>query len=190
MNKATIEIRKYPNRRYYNTRDSRHVTLEEIRDLVRDGHDIKVIDSRTDEDISVAVLTQILLEIESPKLAFFPADFLQHLIRVNTDMFKAMTQSYFKNSLASFVKSAEGGPAGAAAGAGMPFPTSLEDWQKLWMGMLPHAPAAAGAGDQPGNAPPRKASRAREASDRVATLSRQMEEMRRTLDRLQKRRRK
>ncbi len=132
-----VEIRKYPNRRYYNTRDSRHVTLEEIRDLVRAGHDVRVVDSRTEEDITVAVLTQILLEIESPKLAFFPANFLQHLIRLNTDMFKTMTESYFRNSLATFMKTAEPGQGGPSPGFGVPFPGAMEDWQRMWLGMMP-----------------------------------------------------
>jgi polyhydroxyalkanoate synthesis repressor PhaR len=97
-----ILIRKYPNRRYYNTRESRHVTLQEICELVRDGHDIRVTDSRTDEDITGAVLTQILLELESPKLAFFPTSLLQHLIRINTGILDNFTESYFQQAFAAF----------------------------------------------------------------------------------------
>ena len=94
-----IEIRKYPNRRYYNTRESQHITLQEICDLVRDGHDIRVTDSRSGEDITGMVLTQILLELESPKLAFFPTSLLQHLIRINTGFLDNFAESYFQAGL-------------------------------------------------------------------------------------------
>jgi len=97
-----ILIRKYPNRRYYSTRESRHVTLQEICELVRVGHDIRVTDSRTDEDITAVVLTQILLEMESPKLAFFPTSLLQHLIRINTGILDNFTESYFQQAFAAF----------------------------------------------------------------------------------------
>jgi polyhydroxyalkanoate synthesis repressor PhaR len=177
---SVIVIRKYPNRRYYNTRDSRHVTLEEIRDLVRDGHDIKVVDSRTDDDITVAVLTQILLEIESPKLAFFPANFLQHLIRMNTGMFKDMTESYFRSSLATFMKAAESTPAGGGSGFGMPIPGVMQDWQRMWLGMMPKPPGESPAPETGKAEPPA------ESAEQIAALSRQVEEMRRALERLQK----
>lgn len=181
MSDPRIEIRKYPNRRYYNTRDSCHVTLEEIRNLVRAGNDIKVVDSRTDEDITVAVLTQILLEIESPKLAFFPANFLQHLIRLNSDMLKDMTDNYFRSSLVNFMKSAESAQSGAAAGLGLPLAGSMEDWQRMWTGMFPKP--ADGR-----NSPPKPASEeAPETADRVAELSKQIEELRQALERLKKR---
>ena len=187
MSAERIEIRKYPNRRYYNTRDSRHVTLEEIRDLVREGHEIKVVDSRTEEDITVTVLTQILLEIESPKLAFFPASFLQHLIRVNTDVFKNMTESYFKNSMASFVKAAESTQDGATAGFGVPFSGSFDEWQKVWMGMFSKAPEPGPAAAKAEKPP---ASKPKETTDQVAALSKQMEEMQRALNDLRRGREK
>jgi polyhydroxyalkanoate synthesis repressor PhaR len=185
MREATIEIRKYPNRRYYNTRDSVHVTLEEIRDLVRGGHDIKVVDSRTEEDITVAVLTQILLEIESPKLAFFPANFLQHLIRLNTDMFKNMTDSYFRTSLVNFMKSAESAQGGVAPGFGLPLTGAMEDWQRMWSGMFPKP---AGAPQPP---PPKSTAKpAPETADQVADLKRQIDEMREALNEIKRRRKK
>jgi polyhydroxyalkanoate synthesis repressor PhaR len=184
MSDVTTEIRKYPNRRYYNTRDSRHVTLEEIRDLVRSGQDIKVVDSKTEEDITVAVLTQILLEIESPKLAFFPANFLQHLIRLNSDMFKNMTDSYFRNSLVNFMKSAESAQGGSAPGFGMPLTGSMEDWQRMWSGMFPK-PA-----ETPKSPPKSTPVPTPETADQVAELSRQIEEMRQALEQLKKRSKK
>ena len=57
-----IQIKKYPNRRYYDTSNSRHVTLQEMHDLIVSGKDICVTDSRNGDDITNLVLTQILLE--------------------------------------------------------------------------------------------------------------------------------
>ncbi|HZV34316.1 MAG TPA: polyhydroxyalkanoate synthesis regulator DNA-binding domain-containing protein, partial [Verrucomicrobiae bacterium] len=55
----TLDIRKYPNRRYYDVTRSQHLTLEDIRELVREGHDIRVTDSKTSADITPKVLAQI-----------------------------------------------------------------------------------------------------------------------------------
>ena len=71
-----LDIRKYPNRRYYDATHSKHLTLDQIRDLVRDGYDIKVTDSKTGADITAQLLTQIILELETPKLDTFPVAML------------------------------------------------------------------------------------------------------------------
>src|SRR5437764_6986140 len=83
-----LEIRKYPNRRYYDTTRSRHLTLDEIRSLIREGHDIRVIDSKSSVDITAQVLTQIILELETQKLDSFPVPLLVRLIRVNDQLVK------------------------------------------------------------------------------------------------------
>lgn len=89
-----LDIRKYSNRRYYDTTRSRHLTLEEIRVLVRDGHSIKVTDSKSGADITAQVLTQIILELETPKLAAVPVSFLAQLIRINEQMIANMGEKY------------------------------------------------------------------------------------------------
>jgi polyhydroxyalkanoate synthesis repressor PhaR len=100
-----LELRKYPNRRYYDTTRSRHVTLEEIQAVVRDGHEVCVTDSRTGEDITAKVLTQIILELDSPKLSIFPVPLLHRLIRANEALVNDFVDKYFNQALASFLDS-------------------------------------------------------------------------------------
>jgi polyhydroxyalkanoate synthesis repressor PhaR len=99
-----LEIRKYPNRRYYDTTRSRHLTLDEIRSLIRDGHDIRVIDSKSSVDITAQVLTQIILELETQKLDSFPVPLLVRLIRVNDQLVKDFIEKYFNQALHSFLE--------------------------------------------------------------------------------------
>src|SRR5712672_2787319 len=99
-----LEIRKYPNRRYYDTTRSRHLTLDEIRSLIREGYDLRVTDSKTSMDITAQVLTQIILELETPKLDSFPVPLLTRLIRVNDSLVKDFIEKYFNQALHSFLE--------------------------------------------------------------------------------------
>jgi polyhydroxyalkanoate synthesis repressor PhaR len=83
MNSEPIQIRRYPNRRFYDRSRSGYITLADIEDLVLQGRTIVVQDSRTGEDITRRVLTQILLERHPEKIELFPAALLQSLLRAN-----------------------------------------------------------------------------------------------------------
>ena len=72
---GVFEIKKYPNRRFYDVTRSRHVTLNDLYELVQVGERILVTDSKTGADITNIVLTQIILEHDPPKLDLFPAAF-------------------------------------------------------------------------------------------------------------------
>jgi polyhydroxyalkanoate synthesis repressor PhaR len=98
-----LEIKKYANRRYYDTTHSRHLSLEEIRDLVRDGYDLRVIDGTTSADITAQVLTQIILELDTPKLDSLPVPLLTRLIRMNDQLVKDFIEKYFNQALHSFM---------------------------------------------------------------------------------------
>jgi polyhydroxyalkanoate synthesis repressor PhaR len=80
-NTDALQIRKYPNRRYYDTTHSRHVRLQDIRKAVRDGYRVCVRDSKTDDDITNQVLGQIVLSGEAAKLQALPPRALHALIR-------------------------------------------------------------------------------------------------------------
>jgi len=177
-----VEIRKYPNRRYYNTRDSRHVTLEEIRDLIKDGHDIRVTDSKSGEDITAAVLTQILLEIESPKLGFFPTSLLQHLIRLNSSFLDSFTENYFHQAFAAFMKAPEKWGTGFLPGMMNPFAAGGTDWSRFWSDAFRQAPT--GSTDSPRNPEAEEA----DSGDDVAAMRRELEKLRQKLERVEARR--
>lgn len=91
----SIQIKKYPNRRYYDATHSRHVTLQEVHDLIMAGHDVSITDSRNGDDITNLVLTQILLERDQPKLDLFPSSILHVMIRSNRQMLRAWLDNFF-----------------------------------------------------------------------------------------------
>jgi polyhydroxyalkanoate synthesis repressor PhaR len=99
-----LDIRKYPNRRYYDATRSRHLTLDEIHGLIRDGYEIKVTDSKTGADITAQVLMQIILELDSSKLATLPVALLARLIRVNDQMVKDFVEKYFNQAFQSWIE--------------------------------------------------------------------------------------
>lgn len=100
-----LDIRKYPNRRYYDATRSQHVKLEEIHELIRQGYEVQVTDSKTGRDITAKVLAQIILELDPPKLDVFPVPLLHRLIRANEQLVQDFTEKYFNKALACFLES-------------------------------------------------------------------------------------
>jgi len=98
-----LEIKKYPNRRYYDATHSRHLTLEEIRALIQQGYDLHVIDAKTSANITGQVLTQIILELDTTKLDSLPVPLLVRLIRMNDQLVKDFIEKYFNQALKSFL---------------------------------------------------------------------------------------
>jgi len=98
-----IEIRKYPNRRYYDTTRSRHLTLEDIRKLIREGTDVRIVDSQTGADLTSKTLTQMILEFDAPKLELFTVPLLTEMIRVNDQVMKGFFEKFFHQALSSFL---------------------------------------------------------------------------------------
>lgn len=94
-NSVVLQIRKYANRRYYDTTRSCHVTLHEIYDLVRAGHDVSITDSQTNQDITSTVLLQVLLDRDPPKLDLFPSALLHQAIRANLPVLQSLIETFF-----------------------------------------------------------------------------------------------
>jgi polyhydroxyalkanoate synthesis repressor PhaR len=78
-----VRIKRYPNRRFYDRTSRRYVTLQEIEDLVRQGHTLDVRDSRSDEDLTRVVLTQILVERHPERMEMFPIGLLHLVLQAN-----------------------------------------------------------------------------------------------------------
>jgi len=89
-----LQIRKYSNRRLYDATRSRHITGDDLYQLVRDGHDVVVTDSATGADITHQVLTQMILERDSPKLEVFPTTLLHEIIRANQQMWRRFVEQW------------------------------------------------------------------------------------------------
>jgi polyhydroxyalkanoate synthesis repressor PhaR len=92
-----IVIKRHGNRRLYNTETRGYVNYEDLAKLVRDGRDIKVVDSATKEDVTKAVLIQVILEEEKNKKTILPTEFLFQILRSREDS----VQDFFKNHLAA-----------------------------------------------------------------------------------------
>jgi len=102
--KAPIVIKKYANRRLYNTETSSYITLEHLAEMTRDGRDFQVFDARTGEDITRSVLTQIVMEGEAGGQTMLPVSFLRQIIAMYGDSMQAMVPHYLEASMAAFAE--------------------------------------------------------------------------------------
>jgi polyhydroxyalkanoate synthesis repressor PhaR len=104
--KEAVVIKKYANRRLYNTETSTYVTLEDLAKMVRGDRDFVVYDAKNGDDLTHAVLTQIIVEQESREggQALLPIPFLRQLIRFYDDSIARMVPSYLQFSLEHLVK--------------------------------------------------------------------------------------
>jgi polyhydroxyalkanoate synthesis repressor PhaR len=102
---AKITIKKYANRRLYDTESSTYVTLDRLAQLIREGRDFVVMDAKTGEDITHQVLTQIIVEEEARGGAtMLPASFLRQLIGLYGNNMQTLVPQYLEAAMASFAK--------------------------------------------------------------------------------------
>jgi polyhydroxyalkanoate synthesis repressor PhaR len=102
-----VIIKKYANRRLYNTETSSYITLDHLAAMTREGRDFKVVDARSDEDITHNVLTQIIMEEEQRGQTMLPVSFLRQLISLYGDSMQAMVPGYLEASMDSFRRNQE-----------------------------------------------------------------------------------
>lgn len=102
-----IIIKKYANRRLYDTSASAYVTLEHLSELVRNGKEFTVQDAKTGEDLTRAVLAQIIFDQENRKEGVLPVSFLRQLIQFYGDSFQSMLPAYLELSMKSYTQQQE-----------------------------------------------------------------------------------
>ena len=102
-----ITIKKYANRRLYNTATSSYVTLDHLAEMVKDGVEFAVYDAKTGEDITRSVLTHIIVEQENKGQNLLPVSFLRHLISFYGDSLEAVVPKYLEHSMHSFARNQE-----------------------------------------------------------------------------------
>ena len=100
-----VTIKKYANRRLYNTSTSSYVTLEHLSEMVRENVDFVVLDAKSGDDITRSVLTQIIFEQESRGQSMLPVQFLRRLIRFYGDSMQSFLPPYLEMSMETFSKS-------------------------------------------------------------------------------------
>lgn len=102
-----VVIKKYANRRLYNTSTSAYVTLDDLARMVRDGTDFVVFDAKTNEELTRQILTQIIFEEESRGQALLPVQFLRQLIGFYGGHMEGVLPSYLEMSLENFSRQQE-----------------------------------------------------------------------------------
>ena len=178
-----VVIKKYANRRLYNTASSTYVTLDHLAEMVRQGTDFVVYDAKTNDDITRQVLTQIIFEEESRGQNLLPVQFLRQLIRLYGDQMQSFVPSYLEASLDAFARQQERlgvefGKVGAVPGVNL--------WEEQVRANLALFDRAMKIFTPYGYRPPEPepASAPAPAPDDLSDLKRRMEEMQAQLSRL------
>ncbi|MEG3176082.1 polyhydroxyalkanoate synthesis repressor PhaR [Sphingomonas sp. RB3P16] len=185
-----VTIKKYANRRLYNTETSSYITLEHLAAMTREGRDFKVLDAKSEEDITHNILTQIIMEEEQRGQTMLPVNFLRQLIAMYGDSMQAMVPGYLEASMDSFrhnqrqFKSAVEG-----AFAQSPFAnTPLAEIAKQNMAMFEAATAAFKPGAVPGAVPGAEAKPAPAAAmskdDEIAALKAELGRLNEKIEKL------
>ena len=99
-----VVIKKYANRRLYNTETSSYITLELLSQMTREGREFVVVDAKTDEDITHNVLTQIIMEEENGGQGMLPVNFLRQIIALYGDSMQGLVPQFLENSMNNFRK--------------------------------------------------------------------------------------
>ena len=99
-----VIIKKYANRRLYNTETSSYITLDLLSQMTREGREFVVVDAKTGEDITHNVLTQIIMEEEQRGKNMLPVNFLRQLIAMYGDSMQSMVPQYLEASMDAFRK--------------------------------------------------------------------------------------
>ena len=103
MAKATRLIKKYPNRRLYDTETSTYITLADVKQLVLEQEAFQVVDAKTQEDLTRSILLQIILEEESGGVPMFTSPMLSHMIRFYGHAMQGMMGTYLEKNIQAFI---------------------------------------------------------------------------------------
>ncbi|MHA6333558.1 polyhydroxyalkanoate synthesis repressor PhaR [Qipengyuania sp. CAU 1752] len=98
----TVVIKKYANRRLYNTQSSSYITLDDLAAMTREGTDFKVVDAKSGDDITHTILTQIIMDEETGGKQMLPVSFLRDIISMYGNSMQAMMPSYLEASMKNF----------------------------------------------------------------------------------------
>lgn len=102
-----VVIKKYANRRLYNTACSSYVTLDHLSEMVKEGKDFVVRDAKSGENITRSVLTQIIFEEETKGASMLPTNFLRHIISLYGDSLQSVVPGYLEASMETFNRNQE-----------------------------------------------------------------------------------
>ena len=183
-NGEVITIKKYANRRLYNTQSSSYITLDDLAKMVRENVDFVVVDAKTGDDITHQILTQIIMDEEASGQQMLPVSFLRNLIGMYGNSMQSLMPSYLEASMnnfrqnqskirEAFEKGMSSGPLAAIHETNMAMMRAAADT------FLPGAASKLGKKIAPKPSEP-------EAGDEIAALREQMAAMQKKLDDLSK----
>ena len=172
-----VIIKKYANRRLYDTESSAYITLERLAQMVRQKKQFRVVDAKSGEDITRSVLAQIIMEEESRGATMLPVNFLRQLISMYGDSMQSVVPHYLEASLEQLQRNqSQFRDAMAGAFATNPFAEiarrNMEMFTAAAAGRKPPEPEKAGSGD--------------DTRAELAALRAQLQEMQKKLDKLGK----
>jgi polyhydroxyalkanoate synthesis repressor PhaR len=176
---APVIIKKYANRRLYDTESSSYITLDHLSQMTRAGREFKVVDAKSGDDITHSVLTQIIVEEENRGTTLLPVSFLRQLISMYGDQMQAMVPHYLEASMEAFRRNQEQVRTtmmGMMAGGANPFEAIARQnmaMMKAAAGMW--APGATVPGAEPA-----------QAGDDVKALKAELQALQAKIDRLAK----
>ncbi len=176
----TVIIKKYANRRLYNTRSSSYITLDHLAKMTREGVDFKVLDAKTGVDITHQILTQIIMEEESSGEQMLPVNFLRQLISMYGNSMQSLIPHYLDASMENFRTN--------QTKLHQAFEASLGNnpLAKLAQQNIAMFKAAATAFMPGAEAPPASETAAKDQREELDILREQMAEMKKKLDSLGK----
>jgi polyhydroxyalkanoate synthesis repressor PhaR len=182
-----VTIKKYANRRLYNTGTSTYVTLEDLAVMVKEGEDFVVFDAKTGEDITRSVLTQIIFEQENKGANLLPINFLRQVIRFYGDSMQLVVPRYLEASIDLFTRDqgkfrdsmskAFGGNSGGFNPVEDMVRRNMEMFERAFTMFLPSAQKSAASFDKAGEP-------SGEGGQEIDNLKRQMEELQKKLDKI------
>ena len=203
-----ILIKKYANRRLYNTATSSYVTLDHLCTMVKEGHEFVVEDAKSGEDITRSVLTQIIFEEEGKGQNLLPISFLRQLIGFYGDNLQPVVPQYLEYTMESFAKNQEAmrENISSAFNGNNPFSQfeevarqnvnmfqqAMSAFTPFQMPGMPGMPGAPGMGDtntapsEAANAPDNAAAQDQSNSDDLSSLKDKLADLEKQIDNLSK----
>jgi polyhydroxyalkanoate synthesis repressor PhaR len=131
---ATVLIKKYGNRRLYDTSDSRYVTLDELAQKIRGGSDLRIVDAQTGEDLTQGTLTQLVLETGNAA-KFLPVQLLTQMIRLSDDSLAEFFSRYVTGALDMYLQAKRGMQTISSYNPLTQLPMAASDaLARMWMG--------------------------------------------------------
>jgi len=171
---AKVTIKKYANRRLYDTESSAYITLDRLAAMIREGRDFEVVDAKTGEDITHQVLTQIIVDEESRGATMLPVNFLRQLIGLYGGQMQGAVPPYLEAAMDAFQKNQQ-------AVAGAFGPNMFADLAKRNMAMFEEAASA-----MTGKKPAPMANAGGESADEIVKLKAELAALQAKVDKLGK----